>query len=312
VALLSAAAFGTSGTFATSLIDAGWSPAAAVTARLLVAAAILTGPAVYVMRGRWSAARPALPSVAGYGLVAVAVAQLCYFNAIEHVSIGIALLLEYLGTVLIVGWLWVRHGQRPRRLTVGGIGVVVVGLALVLDVTGHQHVDLVGVLWGLGAAVGLAAYYVLSARPHEAAPPIAMAWGGMTIGGVILLALGSVGALSMHASTADVDIAHHRTSWIVPVLSLALLATAFAYAVGIHAAQVLGAKIASFVGLSEVLFAALFAWLALGQGLHPGQLVGGGLVIAGVAIIRADEPDAPADPTAVGDQPIAVGPEQRA
>ena len=51
-ALLSAAAFGTSGAFATALIDAGWSPAAAVTARLLVAAVVLTVP------GGAGAARP--------------------------------------------------------------------------------------------------------------------------------------------------------------------------------------------------------------------------------------------------------------
>jgi threonine/homoserine efflux transporter RhtA len=48
-----------------------------------------------------------------YGVVAIAGGQLCYFNAIESIPIGLAVLLEYLGVVLIVGWLWAVRGQRP-------------------------------------------------------------------------------------------------------------------------------------------------------------------------------------------------------
>jgi len=292
LAVLSAATFGTSGTFATTLIDTGWSAGAAVTARLLIAALVLTVPAVVVLRGRWSLLWSSSRTVAAYGVVAVALAQVCYFNAVQHLSVGIALLLEYLGTVLIVGWLWVRHGQRPRRLTVGGIAVVVVGLALVLNINGHQHIDLVGVLWGAGAAVGLATYFVVSAKSHDGIPPIAMAWAGMTVGAACLLLLGVVGALPLRASTQDVQFLDHRMSWLVPVLGLSLVAAAFAYATGIHAAQALGAKVASFVGLSEVLFAVVFAWVMLGQQLRPLQIVGGALVLTGVAIVRSDETDA--------------------
>src|SRR3712207_5400486 len=66
-ALLSAAAFGTSGAFATSLIDSGWSPAAAVTVRLLVAAAVLTIPAMVALRGQFGALARERRSIAGYG-----------------------------------------------------------------------------------------------------------------------------------------------------------------------------------------------------------------------------------------------------
>jgi drug/metabolite transporter (DMT)-like permease len=296
LAVLSAATFATSGTFATSLFDSGWSPAAAVTARLVVAAVGLSIPAVVVMRGQWRRLAATSRPVAIYGLVAVAGAQLCYFNAVAHLSVGIALLLEYTGTVLIVGWLWLRHGQRPRRLTVGGIVVVMIGLVLVLDLSGHQHVDVVGVLWGLGAAVGLATYFVLSAAASDGLPPIAMAWGGITIGAVFLLLLGLVHAVPFHANTADVQMLHHRISWLVPVLGLGLVAAALAYACGIAGARRLGAKLASFVGLSEVLFAALFAWLFLDQHLRALQIAGGVLVLAGIAIIRADERQPLPDP----------------
>jgi drug/metabolite transporter (DMT)-like permease len=291
IAVVSAATFGTAGTFATSLLDSGWSPAAAVTARIVIAAVALTIPALSVMRGQWGRVAAASRPMVVYGLVAVAGAQLCYFNAVEHVSVGIALLLEYTATVMIVAWQWIRHGRRPRRLTVAGIVVVIVGLALVLDLRGGQHVELIGVVWGLGAAVGLATFYVLSAASEDGLPPIAMAWGGMTVGGVALVLLGLAHVLAFHANTGDVEFLRHRMSWLVPVLGLALIAAALAYACGITAARMLGAKLASFVGLSEVLFAALFAWLFLGQHLRVLQIAGGVLVLIGIAVVRADERD---------------------
>jgi drug/metabolite transporter (DMT)-like permease len=289
IALLSAAAFGTSGSFATALIGSGWSPAAAVTARLLIAATVLTVPALIVLRGRFGVLARQAPSIAGYGVLAIAIAQLCYFNAVARLSVGVALLLEYLGILLVVGWLWLRHGHRPRRLTVAGATAAMVGLALVLDVTGSHHLDPIGVLWGLGAAVGLAVYFVLSAQAETALPPIAMAWAGMAVGSVCLVAVGLVGALPMHANTRDVLFLHHRTSWLVPVLGISLVAAVFAYAAGINAARALGAKLASFVGLSEVLFAVLLAWLLLGQLPGALQILGGAFIIGGVALVHLDE-----------------------
>jgi drug/metabolite transporter (DMT)-like permease len=292
LAVLTAATFATSGTFATSLLDAGWSPAAAVTVRLLIAALALTVPAVLAMRGQWSRVAGTSRVMLSYGVIAVAGSQLCYFNAVEHLSVGIALLLEYLGIVLIVAWQWVRHGQRPQPLTIAGVVVVMAGLVLVLNLSGQQHLNLIGVVWGLGAAVGLATFFVIAAGLDDGGlPPLAMAWGGMAIGAACLLLLGLVHAVGMNVSTHSVVFLHHRTSWVVPVLGLALIAGAIPYATGIPAAQILGAKLASFVGLCEVLFAAVFAWLGLGQHLQTLQIVGGVLVLIGIGIVRADEPE---------------------
>lgn len=305
--LLSAATFGTSGAFATSLLAAGWTPAAAVTARLVIAVLALTVPALVSLRGRWGLLRRRAGTVAAYGVLAVAGAQLCYFNAVGHLSVGVALLLEYLGTILVVGWLWLRHGLRPRRLTVAGTAVAVLGLAMVLDVTGSERVDPVGVLWGLGAATGLAAFFVLSASGDDPLPPVAMAWAGMGVGAAALLLLGGTGVLAVHATRAPVLFAGHRTSWLVPVLGMSLVAAALAYVAGIGAARLLGPKVASFLGLTEVLFAVVVAWLLLGQLPDPVQILGGAVVLTGVALVRVDELRGPAGSERPASAPAAVG-----
>jgi len=302
LALLSAATFGTSGTFAKSLIDAGWSPGAAVTIRISIAALVLAVPAILMLRGRWRVLRRNLTMVTAYGLIAIAGCQVFYFNAVQHLSVGVALLLEYMGVVLVVGWLWIRTGQAPRRLTIAGSAVAMFGLVLVLNLIGDAHIDLVGVLWGLGAAVGLAVFFIVSAKSDPELPPLAMASGGMTIGAITLGILGVVGALPMRANTDDVTLAGHNVSWLVPVLGLSLIAAALAYVVGIAAARNLGSKLSSFVGLTEVLFAVLFAWLFLGELPTALQLAGGVLIVAGVALVRIDElrtPELPPVPVAV-------------
>lgn len=289
LALTSAATFGTSGAFAGSLLTAGWTPGSAVTVRVVVAALVLTVPALVLLRGHLARLRRGAGSTVVYGVAAVAGAQLCYFHAVEHLSVAVALLLEYAGALLVVGWIWLRHGQAPRRLTVAGAAVAVVGLALVLDLLGDADLDAVGVLWGLGAAVGLATYFVLSAGTDDALPPLVVAWGGLAVGGAVLVLAGALGVLPLAAPRVDVVLQGREVSWLVPVLGLSLVAAVVAYVTGILGARVLGAKVASFVGLTEVLFAVVFAFLLLGQRLQPVQLVGGLLVIAGIALVQRDE-----------------------
>ena len=310
LAVLSAAAFSTSGSFARSLIDAGWTPGAAVAARVSVAALLLIVPGIVALRGRWRALsrRPAM--LATYGVVAVAGSQLCYFHAVQHLAVGVALLIEYMGVVLVVGWMWTRHGHRPRRLTGAGSVVALLGLVLVLNPAHDARLDLAGVLWGFGAAVGLAVFFVLSAKVGEELPPLVAAAAGMTVGAVTLLVLGAVGAVPLHATFGVVDLAGRQVSWLVPVIGLSLLAAVVPYVAGIAAARALGPKLASFVGLTEVVFAVIVAWLLLGELPTAMQIVGGVLIVAGVVLVHMDEmrgPTLPAESAESGSRAVLEG-----
>jgi drug/metabolite transporter (DMT)-like permease len=289
LALASSAAFGTSGSLAKGLLVAGWSPAGAVTWRVGIGALALLVPAALAMRGRWGTLRRGWPTVLLFGLVAVAGCQLAYFLAVERLSVAVALLIEYLGVILVVIWLWLRRGQRPRPLTLAGAALAIVGLVLVLDVFGAIQVDLLGVFWGLVAAFGLATFFVVSADDRSGLPPIAMASGGLLVGAVVLLLAGWSGIVPFLWNTSDVALAGHVVPWWVDVAALGLFAAAFAYVAGIFAARRLGSKVASFVGLSEVLFAVLWAWLLLGELPVVIQLLGGALILAGVVLVKLDE-----------------------
>jgi drug/metabolite transporter (DMT)-like permease len=295
LALLSAGSFGTSGIFGSALISSGWSPAAATLARLAAPAFLLAVPAVLQLRGRWALLRRQASRVVVYGVVAVVGGQLFYFNAIESIPIGIALLLEYLGVVLVVGWLWASRGERPRRLTVVGAVMAIAGLALLIGMAGSSRLSPVGITWGLLDAVSLATYFLISAGgtqetgTQESLPPVVMAWGGMCVGAAFLAIAGGAGVLSVTAHAGDVELLHHHLSWIVPVAELGLVAAVVPYVAGVAAARRLGAKRASFIGIAEVFFAVLYAWLLLGQLPSPTQFTGGAFILAGVILVHVDE-----------------------
>ncbi|HKD96303.1 MAG TPA: EamA family transporter [Micromonosporaceae bacterium] len=289
LAVMSSLTFATSGTFARSLIDAGWSAEAAVAARVAIGALVLAVPAALALRRNRSVLRRGAPMIAAYGVFAIGAAQVSFFNAVRYLPIGIALLLEYLGIVLVVLWMWVVHRQRPHRLTVAGSVAAAIGLAFVLDVTSASRPDPVGVLWGLGAGVGLASFFVLSARADADLPPTVLASGGMAVAATALTGLGLLGAYPLDVTFHRVVLAGHQVSWLVPVLGLSVVAAGFSYVAGIAAARILGARLASFIGLTEVLFAILIAWVALDQLPTGGQLIGGLLILAGVTLVRLDE-----------------------
>jgi drug/metabolite transporter (DMT)-like permease len=293
LAVASATSFGMSGVLARGLLDTGWSAGATVALRIALAAAVLVVPGALAVRGRWHLLRDNAGLVVVYGIAAVAGAQLCYFYAVSYLQVSVALLLEYTAPVAVVVWLWLRHGHRPSVLTVLGAAIAAGGLVLVLDVVSGAELSTVGVLWALGAMVGAATYFVISADEDNGLPGITLAAGGLLVGGVVLLVALVSGLLPFDVSTADAVYDGRAVAWWLPVLALGLVTAAFAYVTGIAAGRRLGSRLASFVALGEVLASVVFAWALLGELPRPVQMAGGVLVLVGVVVVKLGEGRAP-------------------
>lgn len=288
-AVSSALAFGSSGPFAKALMESGWSPTAAVTARLAGGALMMAAFACIVRPGWLREVRDHARTVVAYGVFPIAGAQLCYYNAVAHLSVGVALLLEYTAPVLVVGWVWATTRRRPGAMTFGGVALAIVGIILVLDVFSGAHINLVGVGWGLAAAVCAACYFLMSNRVStdgDGLNPISLAAGGLTVGTAAVSLLGFSGVMPLTFTANAVMLAGHATAWIVPVFALGLIPTALAYTLGILGIARLKPRFASLVGLSEVLFAVLIAWAMLGEAISASQAIGGAVVLTGLALAR--------------------------
>ena len=289
LAIASAASFGLSGALARGLIDAGWSPGAVVLARIAIGALVLAPFAVRALRGRWGVLRRNARRVLLYGAVPVAATQFAYFSAVAAMDVAPALLIEYTAPAVIVVWLWLRQGERPRALTLAGAGIAAIGLVLVLDLLSGADLALGGVLWALAAMFGAATYFVMSADTRTGVPPLALAGGGLAVGAAGLAIVGLAGVLPMHATTAAPAYAGGTVPWWLPFIALGVVTAAVAYTTGIEAGRRLGSRLASFLALLEVVAAVTFAWLLLDQ--LPGvlQLVGGVFIVAGVIVVKIGE-----------------------
>jgi drug/metabolite transporter (DMT)-like permease len=176
-------------------------------------------------------------------------------------------------------------------VTLVGAGLAALGLVLVLDLLSGADLSVAGVLWALGAMVGAASYFIISADETNGLPPLALAAGGLVVGALFLGLLGAVRLLPMDVADASTTYVGRSVDWWVPLAALGLVTAAVSYTTGIAAGRRLGSRLASFVALLEVLAGVGFAWLLLDELPRAVQLVGGLLILAGVVAVKLGERD---------------------
>ncbi|WP_197487953.1 EamA family transporter [Rhodococcus sp. LB1] len=274
IAVVAAFSFGTSGAFVKPMLEAGWSPAAGVTARALVGGVILLPIALLAVRGNWSGVWRARWRILAMGLIGVAGCQLMYFAAIARIPVSSAILVEYLAPLLLVGFVWATTRRMPKVVVLIGSVVSVVGLAMVVSPGKGTSLDSLGLIFAGLAAIGCAIYYVIVGHPSDDLPPVALAAFGLLVGGTALGLVGLAGVVPFVATFDTVPVLGSPVPWWVPLALLGVIGTALAYFTSITASGMLGSRLASFAGLLEVVAAAAYAWVLLGEAMTVPQLLG--------------------------------------
>ncbi|RIJ15799.1 EamA family transporter, partial [Clavibacter michiganensis subsp. insidiosus] len=136
LAVVAAASFGLSGAFVKPLLEAGWSPVAAVALRALIGGLLLAPIALVQLRGDLRPVIRAWRRVLGMALVGVAGAQVMYFAAIERIPVGTAILIEFMAPLLLVAVAWAMTRRRPAVPVLLGSVAAAGGLALVVSPSG--------------------------------------------------------------------------------------------------------------------------------------------------------------------------------
>lgn len=287
IAVVSALAFSSSGPLVKPLLEQGWSLSAALLVRMGLAGMILSPLLVRAVMRERSFLRRHGWSLVTFGLIPVVGCQLLFFSAMQRMPVAVALLIQYLAPVMLVGFVWLRTRRTPSRLVLGGSVVAIAGLVLVVDIAGARF-DLLGTLFALGAAVCVCVYFTMSERTGDDLPPLALASGGLLVGAVFMAILAITGILPFAAPDVTVAFRGIEMPGLLPLLWVGGVATTLGYALGVMAVPRIGSRLASFIGLSEVLFALGFAWLLLGETPAPIQFVGGALILVGVVLVRMD------------------------
>ncbi len=274
------------------VLDAGVEPARLTALRCggtaigLLVYLLLTNPAR--LRITWRD----LPILAAVGLTGAALIQWLYFVAIDRLPVGIALLLEFTGPLLVAVWSRVVLRQAVARGVWLALGLALAGLATVAQIWSDTGLDGVGVMAGLGAACCLAAFYLLSKhaistrRLHSLTLSFWMFATASVFWAVVqpwwdfdAAVLGE--PVSLQGALDDLSV----PLWL-PVVWIIVLATLVPYALSVTALAHLSPTATGIVGMGEPVVAAAVAWWWLGQSLTTVQLLGAGLVLVAVAIVQ--------------------------
>lgn len=284
--VLASVCFGTSGPLAKPAMDAGLSPQQVASVRIglaaaaLVVAVALSRPALLRLR------RADLPLLIGYGLVGVAAVQLLYFAAVSRIPIGIAMLLEFTSPILVALWVrFVRRTVLPARMWVGTV-LALVGLALVAEVWEGLRLDALGLLFGVGAALCAAGYFLIGEHGANTLEPLGMVTWGMVVGACAIFVIAPPWQLPSEILFTGTDFGGlHVPVWTL-LVACALISTALAYLLSISALRHLPANVVSVLALCEPIVATALAWLILNQALTLVQVVGAAVLLGGATIVQ--------------------------
>jgi len=299
LAVGSALAFGGSGVAAKPLIEAGLAPLHVVWLRVAGAALVMLPLAV---RHRdLPRRRPAL--LAGFGLLAVAGVQACYFAAISRIPVGVALLVEYLAPALVLGW--VRFVQRRTVTRAAALGVVLAaaGLACVVEVWSGLRFDALGLVLALGAACCQVGYFVLADHGGgEGADPLGVIAYGLLVGAGLLTVVARPWEMDWSVLGGSARMNGVAVPAVVLLGWIVLVATVVAYVTGVVSVRRLSPQVAGVVACLEAVVATVLAWVLLGERLGAPQVVGGVVVLAGAFIAQSSTPaKGSAEPLARGE-----------
>lgn len=290
-------AFGVGGVFVKPLLENGWSPGAAVLARISIAAAILAVPGILALRGDLRPLWRARWTVLLFGLIAVAGVQFFFYASLERIPVSLTLLIEYLAPIALVLLAWLRSRRVPQRIVLAGSVLALAGLVLVIG-PGGGRLDPLGLAFAALAMLGVCVYYLVGESSAAQLPPLALIAAGFVVGAVALALLGVTGLLPMRFVFDDVAFLGAEAPWFVPLLAVGVLSTAFAYTAGLAAIGRLGSRLAAFLGLSEVVFAGIAGWVLLGEVLSVLQILGGVLILAGIVCVKLERRPAAPDAAA--------------
>ncbi len=289
LAVGSAASFALSGSFASALLAAGWSAGAATTARITLAALVLAAPTALALRSRWRTVLAAWRPILLFGVLAVAGCQLAFFMAVQFIPPSLALLIEFMGPVILMLWIWARTRVAPAALTLIGAAVAVLGLVAISGAGAGGALHPMGIVFALIAAIGNAAYYATGASSDHGIPPIPFVGLGLAVGAVMLVVVSATGLLPFAVTGAPAAIAGAELPPAVVVAGMVLISTVLSYVLGVAASRRLGATVASFTGYSEALFGIVWTIVLLAVVPTGAQWAGAALIIAGVVAVKTGE-----------------------
>jgi drug/metabolite transporter (DMT)-like permease len=248
----------------------------------LMLIALATRPAALPLR------REELPLIVALGVGGLALVQWSYFFAIHRVAIGIALVIQFVGPILVALWARFVYHEQVRARIWAALALALIGLVLIVEIWKTNRPNAAGLTAAAIAAVTYAAYILLAERGVRRRDPISLSAWGFFFATLFWSLLAPWWSFPGGRVGNDVSLLGNLASDHLPVWALMLwmvvLGTIVPFALVVGALQRISATRAGITAMLEPVLAIVIAWAWLGESLNPVQVSGAAVTLAGVAL----------------------------
>ena len=201
--------------------------------------------------------------------------------AIDRVPVGVAIALQYTAPVLVLAGTAVvgRRSPHPAVWIAGGLTLAGATLVSGALAGSGERLDGLGLIAGVGAALSFAGYLVTAELAgRRGTHPVTTLFIGFCVAALIWAIV-----LPLWDWPFEL-LADPQVGW--RVVAVGLLGTLLPFGLVVAALRWISSALAGIAATTEPVLGALLAWVFLSQALTVLQLIGGGLVIAGVLIAQ--------------------------
>jgi drug/metabolite transporter (DMT)-like permease len=247
--------------------------------RLAFAALIFVPWRVFAPRRSTTATREAVRAAIIAGVLFAA--DLAFFNsAVMATSAANAALLGVNAPIFVALGGWVLHRERPTARFWPGFLLALAGMIAIVgtDVLVHPALG-VGDLLAVAGAFCYGIYLVYVQRGRAGMDTLSFSAWSTGVGALCLLPVCLLAKQPL--------VGFSGRSWAA-LVALALVSQVMGQLLVAHALGKLPATLSSIVLLGQAPLTALLAWPLLGERIRPGQIVGGALVLAGIAVVSLE------------------------
>ena len=234
--------------------------------------------------------RRSLLRLAVFGVGGVALVQLFYFLAIHRLEIGIALLIQYLGPLLVAIWARTFGHEHVRARIWVALALSLSGLSLMVELWSGVALDGLGVAFALISAVIFAVYLLLAEHEVARRDSISlMAWG-FVFATAFWTIVQPWWSFPAHRVAQTVSLGGRLASWHLPVWALVLwvivLGSIVPFTLFVGGLRHISATRVGIAAMLEPVVATIVAWAWLEESLSAEQLAGAAVVLVGILLAQ--------------------------
>ncbi|HET7744533.1 MAG TPA: DMT family transporter [Gaiellaceae bacterium] len=287
---VAACLFAVNGTVSKVILGSGLSSLELTQIRSTGAAVGLLAFLLAFARHRLRVDRRELGFLVVFGVTGVAFVQWLYFVALEHLPVGVALLIQFTGPLWVALFARFVYHETIRRRVWVALALCLVGLSLVVELWTGVAFSRIGITAALGASFALAAYILMAERERKHRDPVSLSFYGFLFAAIFWAIVQPLWEFPWSVLDDTVSLQGNLSDHTAPVWLLVgfviVVGTMVTFSLLTGALKHIPATRAAIVSTLEPVVATVIAWAWLGESFGPSQLVGGAIVIAGIFLAQ--------------------------